>query len=237
LRGAKLSITLARPKNMAEIFHRSFFLKGQAGRIEATLWTTPQAHPPLAAVVCHPHPLFGGTMHNKVVFQTAKTLHRRGVPVLRFNFRGAGLSEGVHDRGVGEREDVRAGLDYMAKEFPGLPILLAGFSFGSLVGLQVGCEDTRVMDLIGLGIPVDKSNMVFLSECAKPKLFVQGANDQFGSRKNVELLFHTLPDPKELAFVENADHFFTGHLGEMAAAIDAWLNKLHPELLSDPASL
>jgi hypothetical protein len=222
---------------MAETFHRSFFLKGQAGRIEAMLWTTPQANPRLAAVVCHPHPLFGGTMHNKVVFQTAKALHRRGVPVLRFNFRGTGLSEGVHDRGIGEREDIRAGLDYMANEFPGVPILLAGFSFGSLVGLRVGCEDIRVTDLIGLGIPVDKSSMTFLRECTKPKLFLQGANDQFGSRENVEKLFNTLPEPKELVFVENADHFFTGHLSEVAAAIDAWLTKTHPGLFSEPASL
>jgi alpha/beta superfamily hydrolase len=225
------------PQNMAETFHRSFFLKGQAGRIEAMLWTTPQANPRLAAVVCHPHPLFGGTMHNKVVFQTAKALHRRGVPVLRFNFRGTGLSEGVHDRGIGEREDIRAGLDYMANEFPGVPILLAGFSFGSLVGLRVGCEDIRVTDLIGLGIPVDKSSMTFLRECTKPKLFLQGATDQFGSRENVEKLFNTLPEPKELVFVENADHFFTGHLSEVAAAIDAWLTKTHPGLFSEPASL
>jgi uncharacterized protein len=221
---------------MAGIFHRGFFLEGQAGRIQALLWTTPQANPRLAAVVCHPHPLFGGTMHNKVVFQTAKALHRQGLPVLRFNFRGAGLSEGVHDRGVGERADVRAGLDYLTKEFPGLPLLLAGFSFGSWVGLQVGCEDSRVTDLIGLGIPADSSNMTFLRECKKPKLFVQGTNDQFGSQENVELLFQTLPEPKELVFVENADHFFTGHLGEMAAAIDAWLNKIHPELPSGQQS-
>ena len=176
-------------------------------------------------------------MHNKVVFQAAKTLHRRGVPVLRFNFRGAGLSEGVHDGGEGERADVRTGLDYLAEEFPGLPILLAGFSFGSWVGVQVGCEDSRVIDLIGLGIPVDHSNMTFLRGCMKPKLFVQGANDQFGSRENVEVLFHTLPEPKELVFVQNADHFFTGHLAEMAAAIDGWLNKMHPELPIGPANL
>jgi alpha/beta superfamily hydrolase len=156
---------------MADTFHRSFFLKGQAGRIEAMLWTTPQANPRLAAVVCHPHPLFGGTMHNKVVFQAAKALHRHGVPVLRFNFRGAGLSEGVHDRGEGEREDVRTALNYLAEEFPGLSILLAGFSFGSQVGLEVGCADSRVKDLIALGIPVDNSNMsnCFFTHCRSPR--------------------------------------------------------------------
>ena len=237
LRCTTVSATLASLKLMAETFHRNFFLKGQAGRIEAMLWTASQENPSLTAVVCHPHPLFGGTMHNKVVFQTAKVLHGHGLPVLRFNFRGTGLSEGVHDRGIGEREDIRAGLDYMAKEFLGVPILLAGFSFGSLVGLQVGCEDSRVRNLVGLGIPVDKYDMGFLRECTKPKLFVQGANDQFGSRGNVESLFQTLPEPKEIVFVENADHFFTGHLGEMAAAIDAWLNRMHPELPDNRASL
>jgi len=213
---------------MAEVFHRSFFLNGPAGRLEAMLWTTPEAEPQLAAVICHPHPLFGGTMHNKVVYQAAKTLHQHGVPVLRFNFRGAGLSEGVHDRGEGERGDVRAALDYLAKEFSGRPILLAGFSFGSWVGLRVGCEDSRVTELVGLGIPVNDSDFGYLGACAKPKLFIQGGNDQFGSRANVEALFKSLPEPKQLVFVEGADHFFTGRLGEMSAALGAWLDEKYP---------
>jgi len=220
---------------MAEIFHRSIFLEGEAGRLESTLWTTPGGNAHLAAVVCHPHPLFGGTMHNKVVYQAAKTLHRRGIPVLRFNFRGAGMSEGQHDKGRGEREDVRAGLNYLAKEFPGLPILLSGFSFGAWVGLQVGCADDRVTGVIGLGIPVDSSDLTYLQDCTKPKLFVQGANDQFGSRANVEALYDKLAKPKNLVFVENADHFFTGHLSEMAAAIDEWLDGTCPELRSNSA--
>src|SRR6202162_3642895 len=132
---------------MAEVFHRSIFLDGQAGRLEATLWTTPGADAHLAAVVAHPHPLFGGTMHNKVVYQAAKTLHRFGLPVLRFNFRGAGLSEGTHDNGHGEQEDVSAALDFLAGEYPGAPLLVAGFSFGSWVGLLVGCRDSRVTEL------------------------------------------------------------------------------------------
>src|SRR5207249_534605 len=111
---------------------RNFFLEGPAGRLEAILWTpSAAASLPLAAVVCHPHPLFGGTMHNKVVYQAAKSLDAIGVPVLRFNFRGAGLSAGVHDRGLGEQGDVRAALDYLVSEFPGVPLLLAGFSFGA----------------------------------------------------------------------------------------------------------
>lgn len=187
------------------------------------LWTARNSDPPLAALVCHPHPLFGGTMHNKVVYQAAKALHHLGIPVLRFNFRGAGLSEGEHDKGSGEQDDVRAALDYLAAQFSGKPILLAGFSFGSWVGLRVGCEDSRVKKLIGLGIPVDNSDLSYLHACTKPKLIIQGGNDQFGSRANVERLFAQIPDPKHLVIVDNADHFFAGKLDQVAAAITGWL--------------
>jgi alpha/beta superfamily hydrolase len=208
---------------MAEVFHRNFFLNGSAGKLEALVWTAPASDSRLAALVCHPHPLFGGTMHNKVVYQTAKALHRRGIPVLRFNFRGAGLSEGEHDRGKGEQDDVRTALDYLAQEFPERPILLAGFSFGSWVGLRVGCQDPRVSKLVGLGIPVDQSDLSYLRSCAKPKLILQGERDQFGGRANLEALFATLPGPKRLVIIEAADHFFQGKLSEVAAALDQWL--------------
>ena len=212
---------------MADVFHRTFFIDGPAGRLEAMLWTVANADPALVAVVCHPHPLFGGTMHNKVVFQAAKAIHRRGIPVLRFNFRGAGLSEGVHDKGRGEQDDVRAALAYLAREFPGRPILLAGFSFGAWVGLRVGCEDARIAKLIGLGLPVDDSDLRYLRSCAKPKLIIQGGNDEFGSHANVEALFATMPEPKRLVLVEGADHFFSGKLDQVAAAIDSWLDDPH----------
>jgi uncharacterized protein len=208
---------------MADVFHRSLFLDGPAGRLEALLWTSPPPGPQFAAVVCHPHPLFGGTMHNKVVFQAAKALHQRGATVLRFNFRGVEQSEGEHDRGNGEQDDVRAAIDYLAAEFPGQEILLAGFSFGSSVGLRVGCTDARVKQLIGLGLPVDNIDMSFLRTCDKPKLIIQGGNDQFGARAKIEALAATLPEPKRLVVVEGADHFFTGKLDQVAAAIDAWL--------------
>jgi uncharacterized protein len=209
---------------MADVFHRTFFLNGPAGKLEALLWTSALDDPPYAAVVCHPHPLFAGTMHNKVVYQVAKTLHRRGMPVLRFNFRGAGLSEGEHAGGFGERGDVQAALDFLATEYPARPIVLAGFSFGSWVGLRVGCKDARVEKLIGLGVPVDRSNLEYLFDCTKPKLIVQGGNDEFGSRSNVEALFAQMPEPKQLVFVDGVDHFFVGKLPEVGAAIDAWLD-------------
>src|ERR1700704_6373883 len=151
---------------MPQLLHRTLFIPAPAGRLEALLWGMPRredgAQPPLAAAVCHPHPLFGGTMHNKVVYQTAKTLHRFGLPVLRFNFRGVGLSEGRHDKGRGEVEDVAAALDFLTGKYPDVPLLLAGFSFGSWVGLRAGCSDSRVMELIGLGLPVgDLGNREF----------------------------------------------------------------------------
>jgi alpha/beta superfamily hydrolase len=210
---------------MTEVFHRSFFLAGPTGRLEALLWTSPDADPKFVAVVCHPHPLFGGTMHNKVVYQTAKALHQRGATVLRFNFRGVEQSEGVHDRGIGEQDDVGAAVAYLAAEFPGRPILLAGFSFGSWVGLRVGCEDARVNELIGLGLPVDHVDASYLRACEKPKLLIQGANDQYGSRANIEALFATLAEPKRLVVIEAADHFFTSHLDQVGAAIDTWLDE------------
>lgn len=228
-----------------KIFHRSLFLDGPAGRLEALLWTSPLPEPPFAALVCHPHPLYGGTMHNKVVFQVARTLHRLGVPVLRFNFRGAGLSEGTHDDGRGEADDVRAALDFLAQEFPRRPLLLAGFSFGMRVGLRVGCADARVAELVGLGLPANEADLAFLRACSKPKLIIQGERDQFGARERVEALFYAAPaaagrnmagksdsEPNQtkLVFVPGADHFFTGKLAPVARALNGWLRERHREL-------
>jgi uncharacterized protein len=210
---------------MADVFHRSFFLDGTAGRLEALLWTATRADPEFVAVVCHPHPLFGGTMHNKVVYHTARALHERGAPVLRFNFRGTGHSEGEHDHGRGERDDLRAALDYLRAEYAGKPILLAGFSFGSWVSLSVGCEDDRVSRLMALGFPANRLDASYLAPCTKPKLFIQGANDPFGSREKLDALFETLAEPKRLVFIEGGDHFFAGHLDEVSRAIGAWLDE------------
>ncbi len=174
-------------------------------------------------------------MHNKVVYQAAKALHQCGAPVLRFNFRGAGQSEGAHDNGRGERDDVRAALDYLAGEFKGLPTLLAGFSFGSSVGLRVGCGDTRVKELIGLGLPVNNVDMSFLQTCDKPKLILQGGNDQFGSREKLEALYAALPEPKRLVIFDGADHFFAGALPKVGAAIEEWVAERHGAPKTNPA--
>ena len=205
---------------------RSLFLDGPAGRLEALLnGGSPGATH--AAVVCHPHPLFGGTLHNKVVFHTMKALNGFGCPVLRFNFRGTGMSEGEHAGGVGEVDDARAALDWLEQEFP-LPVIFAGFSFGAVVGLRAACPDPRVTALIGLGLPaVPVDNRVydfeFLRSCAKRKLFVSGSRDQFGPPGKLEALVATFAEPKKLVRVEAGDHFFEGRLKEMRRAVEEWI--------------
>lgn len=210
---------------------RKCFLQGPAGDLEAILWTSTRfPRPPLAAVLCHPHPLFGGTFHNKVIYQAAKSLDALGIPVLRFNFRGAGLSAGVHDKGRGELGDVQAAVDALAAEFPGTPLLLGGFSFGSWVGLRIGCVDARISELIGIGVPVNDSDFTYLWSCTKPKLFVHGAHDEFGERNKVDEMVRELPGENRLVVVLDADHFFTGHLAEYHQAITNWMIARHPEL-------
>jgi uncharacterized protein len=228
---------------MPEPLHRSLFLPGPAGRLEALLWSVPEGvtgKTPLAALVCHPHPLFGGTMHNKVVYQAAKTLHRFGLPVLRFNFRGVGSSEGAHDKGEGEKQDVSAALDFLDAEYPGTPLLVAGFSFGSWVALRVGCADARATHLIGLGLPVGDlvgdRGFSYLDACAKPKLLAAGEFDQYGPPHQLNALVAQFPPEVKaqttVAIVRGADHFFTGHLAELDSAISEWMVTQFPELTS-----
>jgi hypothetical protein len=199
-------------------------LRGPAGRLEALLNTG--AHDAKYAVlVCHPHPLGGGTMHNKVVYHAMKAFQGFGLPVLRFNFRGTALSEGDHDHGRGEQDDVRAALDWLDNEFH-LPILFAGFSFGSYVGLHVCCGDARVKGLVALGLPVHAEgrdySYDFLSGCTKPKLFVSGTRDQYGPKLQVESAVAGAASPKELVWVEGADHFFAGKLDQVQHTIRNW---------------
>jgi len=202
---------------------RNLFLPGPAGKLEAVLWTpNSDGAPSNAALICHPHPLFGGTLHNKVVYQAAKAMDGLGIPVLRFNFRGAGLSEGKHDRGNGELDDVRSALEFLAGAFAGTPLLLAGFSFGCWVGLRVGCEDRRVEKLIAIGAPVDTSDFSYLYECRKPKLFVHGSNDEHGDVNQVRRMVEKLPGNNELVIVDGVDHFFAGKIEELGRAIARW---------------
>jgi uncharacterized protein len=206
----------------------SIDLAGPAGRLEAVLNVgAPEAE--YGAVVAHPHPLFGGTMHNKVVFHAMKALNSFGFPVLRFNFRGTGTSEGEHDNGIGEVDDVRAALEYMESEFK-LPLVFAGFSFGAAVGLQAACPDPEVEAVISIGTPVQAENRVyqynFLRQCAKPKLFISGDQDQFASAEELAELVSMVPEPKRLVLIAGGDHFFAGHLEEYRHAIERWVREL-----------
>jgi alpha/beta superfamily hydrolase len=212
---------------------RSLFLDGPAGRLEALL-NAGADNTTQAAVVCHPHPLFGGTLHNKVVFHTMKALNGFGFPVLRFNFRGTGLSEGEHDQGNGEVEDVRTALDWLDAEYH-LPLIFAGFSFGAAVGLRAACADARVRGVIGVGTPIGPVvsdsevprtyTFDFLQDCAQPKLFVSGARDQFGPRAKLEALVASMPEPKKLVLIDGADHFFEGRLRELRETIETWVKE------------
>ena len=205
---------------------RSLFLSGPAGRLEALL-NQGAPHAAYSALVCHPHPVYGGTFHNKVVFHTMKALNSFGFPVLRFNFRGAGLSQGEHDHGAGEVDDARAALEWLTGEFR-LPIIFAGFSFGAAVGLRAACPSDQVKATIGLGLPLtpldDRAyDFSFLQGCAKPKLFVSGARDHFGPAASLHSLVESLPDPKQLTLIEGADHFFEGRLRELREIIETWV--------------
>jgi alpha/beta superfamily hydrolase len=176
------------------------------------------------ALVLHPHPLGGGTMHNKVVFRASAALNDAGLTVLRINFRGVGQSTGQHDEGRGERDDVRAGLDFLSQQYPGLRITVCGFSFGSRVGLEVGIHDPRVSFLIGIGTPLDKYEFSFLAECRKPLLLVHGERDEFGDVEQLRKLVAEVEKntPVRLVVIPGAGHFFEGHLDELKRAITEW---------------
>jgi uncharacterized protein len=205
---------------------RSLFFDGPAGRMEALL-NVGQDNATHAGLVCHPHPVFGGTMHNKVVFHAMKALHSFGFPVLRFNFRGTGLSSGAHD-GQGEVADVAAALAWLKREFS-LPIIFAGFSFGAAMGLKACCPDPDVRALISVGTPVEAEGRLysygFLHDCRKPKLFLSGDHDQFGPHETLEIIVANASEPKELVFIPG-DHFFAGHLTEMKMTVESWLHEL-----------
>lgn len=202
---------------MTDLTGNTFF-EGPAGRIEAIL---KEADGPVAraAIVCHPHPLFGGTMHNKVVFRIARAFQDSGFAVLRFNFRGTGQSQGEHDRGLGEQDDLRAAIEFVEQKYPDAEIWLAGFSFGSAVMLNAAACDDRVRAIVAAGVPVSKYDFTGIARCNKPKLFVQGSRDQFGSADDLKRVFASLDEPKQLKIIEGADHFFEGRLSELADAI------------------
>ncbi len=187
--------------------------------------------PEYVGLICHPHPLGGGTMHNKVVFKTAQLLQTMHIPALRFNFRGVGHSTGTYDEGRGEMDDARYALEFLSRRYPGVPSIMAGFSFGSYVGLRLGAIDDRVYAMIGLGVPARMFGGETLQNCSKPKLFIHGTQDELAPYELMHQWFEQVPAPKRLATIEGADHFFQGHLEKMQAIIAEFVSSLdttHP---------
>ena len=197
----------------------SFFLAGPTGKLEAMLEEPEHQEPVEAALVCHPHPLHGGTMHNKVVYRLARGLRNSGCVVLRFNFRGVNLSEGEYDHGVGEVQDALTGLAELRVRYPGLPVLVAGFSFGSRVALRLAKNDASLTRAIAVGFPSKHPNRDYVKEVSIPKYFIQSTNDVYGPRGDFQAFFDELPKPKQLVWVEAADHFFRDSLDAYEAAV------------------
>jgi alpha/beta superfamily hydrolase len=208
----------------------NLFIPAAHGRIEAILKEPAVSPARGVALVLHPHPLGGGTMHNKVVFRAASALNDAGLITLRINFRGVGQSTGQHDEGRGELEDVRAGLDYLEENYRDFDVTLCGFSFGARVGLEVGISDERVVNLISIGTPVDKYDFSFLEACRKSILFVHGDRDEFGELAKLrEIVAKIEPHTQvQLSVIKGADHFFEGRLDELKSVIKAWfMNQLN----------
>ncbi|HEX8140621.1 MAG TPA: alpha/beta fold hydrolase [Pyrinomonadaceae bacterium] len=208
----------------------NLFIEVAHGRLEAILKEPREGEALGSALVLHPHPLGGGTMHNKVVFRAASALNDAGLITLRLNFRGVGASTGEHDEGRGEMEDAAVGLAYLSEHYPHLALTLAGFSFGSLVGMRIGLRDPRVIRLISIGTPVDKYDFTFLENCLKPILFVHGDRDEFGQVEHLRALVSRLPPQAHarLEVISNADHFFEGRLDEMKRVITEWIKEHSP---------
>ena len=207
----------------------NLFISTDHGRLEAIL-KEPRGSMRGVALVLHPHPLGGGTMHNKVVYRAATGLLDAGLVALRFNFRGVGASTGAHDGGDGERQDVLDALDYLTENYPNLPVTLAGFSFGSRVGNEVAMDDERVVRLISIGTPVDKYDFSFMKNVRKPILFVHGDSDEFGSVEHLNALVAQVAGKTDATLIvfENCGHFFDNHLPQLKDAIHDWvLEKMH----------
>lgn len=200
----------------------SLLLDGPAGKLESLLEEPEDGNPRQTCLVCHPHPLFGGTMHNKVVYRIARAMRRTGAVVLRFNFRGVGASEGEHADGHGEVEDARTALAFLRERYPDLPFSMAGFSFGSRVIMKLGCQmQPAPRKLIAAGFPTSRGTFEYLAHCTVPKYFVHSTIDEHGPMRELKAAFEWFAEPKALEFIEAEDHFFAGALDQFEAAIEA----------------
>jgi len=196
----------------------SHWVTGPAGRLEGLLEEPEHAAPRRAVVLCHPHPRFGGTMHNKVVYRLARGLRAAGAAVLRFNFRGVGASHGVYGEITGEVEDARASLSWLRERYPELPFALAGFSFGGRVITELGCSTEGAQFLLAAGFSTRLGSVAYLESCPVPKIFVQSTHDEFSPREDFERVYAGFAGPKRVVWIDAADHFFAGELEQVEAA-------------------
>ncbi len=203
---------------------QSIHIAGPAGRLESLL-EEPETPGRIerVVVVCHPHPQYGGTMHNKVVYRMARAARADGASVLRFNYRGVGTSSGTYDAGRGEQDDLRAALRYVQDRYPGVPLIVGGFSFGARVSLRVSCGNPAVNRVIAVGTPVGRGDFAFLGKCLCPKHFVHSTRDEYGSRPSMERVLHSAAQPRQITWIEAADHFFSDALDELEAGMRAAL--------------
>ncbi len=197
----------------------SLKIPGPAGLLEALLEEPEDRDPAAAVLVCHPHPQHGGTMHTRVVHRTARGLRKAGAVVLRFNYRGVNLSEGEYDHGHGEIEDGRACLEFLRERYPNLPFAIAGFSFGSRIALKLALDYPQATKVIPIGYPTKYPNREYISNITIPKVFIHSTNDEHGPRPEFEAFFATLPEPKEVKWIESKDHFFVDNLEAFEEAI------------------
>ena len=203
----------------------SFMIPARSVQLEAVLREPAKGSPSGAVVFCHPHPAFGGTMDNRVIYRAAKAATEIGFASLRFNFRGVGESTGEFDKGIGEKEDVLSVIDWLEIKYPDIPLALVGYSFGAWVGLQTGCADSRVKTLVGLAVPLSIYDHAFLIENPKPALYISGTRDEFCPRESLDRLTRLLPPASRVYRIEGADHFFSHQLDKVENLIMDFFTK------------
>jgi uncharacterized protein len=197
-------------------------IPGPVGPLEALL-DMPAGTPRAGVVFAHPLPIKGGTMHTKVVFQSAKALTRIGCVVLRFNFRGVGRSAGVWDNGRGEMDDYKAAVDFLSGRYPDLEMWAAGFSFGSYIATTSGADNDRICALIGIAPPVNRYEFASVKLSTKPKFIVHGESDELIPLKLVREFYAQLQEPKEFVEIDRANHLFDGQASEVGDALEELL--------------
>ncbi|HYK89984.1 MAG TPA: alpha/beta fold hydrolase [Acidobacteriota bacterium] len=204
----------------------TFIIPGRTVHLEAILREPNDTPLRGAAVLCHPHPVYGGTMDNRVVFRAGKAIMEASFAALRFNFRGVGSSTGTFDQGIGEKDDVVSVIDWLEQRYPAIPLALVGFSFGAWVGLEVAASEKRIRALAGLGLPLNFYDFEFLVENDKPSLFIVGTQDEFCPRDRIERLARRLPPTSRVALIEGADHFFARELDRVQQLITQFFQEL-----------